>query len=125
MIGIVVSKTYPEITEEMLKVAKKAAGNHKTKIIYVPGSYDIPYGVQKIIQEVNGVVTLGAVIEGKTDHDKIISHSVAKKLLDLQQLHNKPITLGLSGPKMTRQEAIDRIPRAAEVMHACIELCKL
>ena len=66
-IGIVVSETYADITESMLVVAKKQAEllNLEIKeIIYVPGCYDMPLVIKKMLlkSDIEAVVTLGAII---------------------------------------------------------------
>ena len=126
-LGIVVSETYWEdITKPMLDLAIKTTSEHKAdvEIIHVPGSFDIPLFVKKLLQKekIDGVVTLGALVEGQTDHDRVISDSVAKSLIDLSLQFNKPVVLGINGPKMTRQQGIDRINRAEKVTLACIEM---
>ncbi|PIN73993.1 6,7-dimethyl-8-ribityllumazine synthase [Candidatus Woesearchaeota archaeon CG10_big_fil_rev_8_21_14_0_10_45_16] len=126
-LGIVVSETYWELlTSKMLDLALKTAKENKveTEVLKVPGSFDIPYGTQILLEKekIDGVVTLGAVVQGKTDHDGVISYAVANKLLDLQQKYEKPVVLGINGPKMNREQAIERIPRAAEVTKACIQM---
>jgi 6,7-dimethyl-8-ribityllumazine synthase len=126
-LGIVVSETYWEdITSKMLEQAIKTAKSEEVEveIIKVPGSYDIPLPVKLLLKknEIDGVVTLGAVVEGKTDHDAIISDAVAKSLIELSLEFEKPVVLGINGPKMTRQDGIDRIDRAQKVTSACIEL---
>lgn len=128
-IGIVVSETYwDDITSKMLAEAENVAKAAKieTVILKVPGSFDIPLPVKKLLQrhEIEGVVTLGAVLEGDTDHDKIISYTLAKTLQELALEFEKPVLLGVNGPKMMYSAALKRIPRAAEVMKAAIALIK-
>lgn len=113
-LGIVVSDTYADITGQMLEVAKRHAeflGAGVLKVIRVPGSFDMPLAAKTMLesQEIDGVVALGAVIEGETDHDNIVSHNAARKLADLSLQYNKPVSLGISGPKMSRMEAMKRI----------------
>ena len=115
-IGIVVSDTYRDITEAMLSVAKEHAEflNVKvSKIINVPGSFEAPLAVKKLLSssEIDGVVTLGAVIEGDTDHDNIVANNAARKIMDLSLEFNKPVGLGISGPKMTRMDAMRRVDK--------------
>ena len=126
-IAIVVSEPYwPTITGPMLKLAKEAAEEEgvETVIIKVPGTYDIPFGVLTVIENVDGVVTLGAVVQGQTAHDEVICNVVASKLLDLSLEFQTPVVLGINGPKMSLQNGIARISRAREVTKACIQMVK-
>jgi 6,7-dimethyl-8-ribityllumazine synthase len=124
-IAIVVSQWYwEEITGKMCALSEKTTTDAGCDVVVckVPGSFEIPWGVQRVIENVDGVVTLGAVIEGETDHDKVISHAIAAKILDLSLHYKKPVVLGVNGPGMTKQQAIERIGRAKEVTESCIEM---
>jgi 6,7-dimethyl-8-ribityllumazine synthase len=128
-IGIVVTQWYWEdITSKMLEQAKKIAINNDAefKVVKVPGSFEIPFATKKLLEkdDINGVVTLGAIIQGSTKHDDIIAHTVAKSITELSLEFNKPVVLGVNGPGMSRDQAIERIERAADVTRACIEMIK-
>ncbi|HIH38879.1 6,7-dimethyl-8-ribityllumazine synthase [Candidatus Woesearchaeota archaeon] len=126
-IGIVAAEFYPEITDQMLDIAMHTAKNEGSavkKVIRVPGSFDVPLAVKKLLEddEIAGVITLGAIIKGKTDHDQVIGNATAKTLQELSLQFNKPVVLGINGPGMTRQDALARIPRAEHVTKALISL---
>ena len=128
-LGIVVSTWYWEdITSKMLDLAVKKAKEHgiETEIVKVPGSHDITLGVKRLLKkkEIDGVVTLGAVVQGKTYHDVVIMHALAKTLQELSLEFEKPVMLGVNGPRMTLEQAIERIQRAEDVMEACIKWLK-
>ena len=77
-----VSEFNQEVTSRMLSVAQEKAETLKLKIIYtcqVPGAYDMPIIVEALLQKknVDGVVTLGAIVKGQTKHDEVIAHSAA------------------------------------------------
>jgi len=59
--------------------------------------------------EIDAVVTLGAVIKGETKHDEIVATQTARKLLDLAVEYGKPVTLGIIGHGVTREQATERI----------------
>ena len=126
-IGIVVSEWYwEEITSKMVEYAVKAASEEGVEVVIVraPGSFDIPLPAKRLLkkEDIDGVVTLGAVIQGRTDHDGVISYSLTKTLHELSLEFEKPVMLGVNGPKMSKEQAIERIPRAAEVMKSCIKM---
>ena len=115
-IGIVVSEFNYDITEMMLKKAVEHAeflGMKVSKIFRVPGAFDAPYGVKQLIESVDGVAVIGAVIEGSTDHDEVVAMHAARKLMDLGLEHNKPVTLGIIGPGVNRIGAEERIEEYA------------
>lgn len=128
-IGIVVSEFNYDITSMMLERAKSHAeflGANVVKVIQVPGVYDIPLAVKVLLKDnsVDGVVTLGCVIEGETEHDQIVIQNAARKITDLSLEFTKPATLGITGPGMTRLQAEDRIENAKNAMEACVKMLK-
>jgi 6,7-dimethyl-8-ribityllumazine synthase len=118
-IGIVVSDFNKEITlkmeEKALSVAKELNAD-VVENIHVQGSFEIPIITSKLLKnkEIQGVVALGAVIQGGTDHDVIIMNSIVPKLLDLSLQYNKPVSLGILGPRITRAQAEERAEKYAE-----------
>ena len=129
-IAIVVSKFNYEITSKMEKKALQHAKKLKVeiaKIIKVPGAFEIPLAVSKVISDKNiaGIVALGAVIKGETDHDVVITRSVAKKLLDLSVKFKKPVSLGILGPNIT-WELADRkkVEYAARAVESVVKMLR-
>ena len=117
-LGMVVSTFNYEITGEMARKAQQRAkevGARIVKIVEVPGSFEIPLAVKELLEDKNieGVVTIGTIIKGGTDHDNVVAHNVAGKLLDLSCEYNKPVSLGISGPNITWQQSEKRIEEYA------------
>lgn len=115
-IGIVVSEFNNQITFDMLDEAKKyiASEHYKAKILYtckVPGVFDMPLMVEELLKKKNidAVVTLGAVIKGETSHDKVITNATVKLIGELSLKYQKPVSLGITGPDMTLEQAEVRI----------------
>ena len=118
-IAIVVAEFNSEITSKMLDLAIERAKILKMNVKYtskVPGVFDMPLLIDTLLQkkDVDAVVTLGAVIKGQTKHDELISHVTAKALADLSIKHQKPVTLGITGPGMSDRQAHQRIRPVAE-----------
>lgn len=128
-IGIVVSEYNYDITYLMLERAKEHANFLKVdieQIIKTPGVFEIPLATKKLLarKDVDGVVTLGAVIEGETEHDEVIMQHAARKIIDLGLEYNKPVGLGISGPGMTRLQAQERIEKAKEAVESVVKMCQ-
>jgi 6,7-dimethyl-8-ribityllumazine synthase len=129
-IAIVVSEFNKEVTSRMLSVAEEKAKSLKLKITYiceVPGAYDMPIIVDGLLQKknVDGVVTLGAIIKGQTKHDEVIAHSTAKSLTELSLKYQKPVSLGITGPGMQQRQAYARIrPVAERAVEAMVKITK-
>ena len=65
-------------------------------------------------KDVDGIVTLGAVIKGQTKHDEVITNAVAARISKLSIKYQKPISLGISGPGMSERQAFARIRPVSE-----------
>jgi len=128
-LGAVVSEFNYDITQMMLELAREHAkflDSEITKVISVPGVFDMPLAVKKLLKEddVDAVVTLGAVIEGSTSHDEIVVQHASRKIADLALEYDKPVALGISGPKMTRLEAHQRVDYAKRAVEAAVKMCE-
>ena len=129
-IGVVVSEFNFDITSMMLERAKAHAqflDVNIAKVMTVPGVFDMPLAVKKLVRDkaIDGVITLGAVIEGETDHDQIVMQNAARKIADLAVEYDKPVTLGISGPGETRLQAQDRIEKGRDALESCVKLLRL
>lgn len=128
-IGIVVSEFNFDITQMMLERAKAHAEFlevNVAKVMTVPGVFDMPLAVKRMVEDKNidGVVTLGCVIEGETGHDEIVISNAARKIADLSVESGKPVSLGITGPKMTRLQAEDRIEKGRDAVESCVKMLK-
>lgn len=120
-LAIVVAEFNKEITNEMLEIAishSKKLNMHIKKICHVPGTFDMPLVVEKLLkkEQIDVVVTLGAVIKGETGHDQVIANNTARLLSNLSLKYQKPVTLGITGPDMTLKQAKQRakiVPKRA------------
>ena len=97
------------------------------KLIDVPGAFDIPGAVRRILDNDNCkiIVTLGCVIKGETAHFEYISESVTKQIMELSlNKNNIPVLYGIL-TTYNYQQALDRIKndnsnKGYEVMSAAI-----
>ena len=101
-IGIVASEFHHDIVMEMINLAQEHAkflDAEINTIIKVPGVFDMPLAVKKLLEaeDIDAVVTLGAVIEGETEHDEIVIQHTARKITDLSVEYNKPVGLLFAG----------------------------
>lgn len=127
-LAIVVSEFNSEVTLKMLDRAKYHADKIGAKIsyvLYVPGVFDMPLAVERLLKRknVDAVVTLGAVIKGDTRHDDIVAENAARLMADLSLKHDKPVALGITGPGMTVNQAIERVnPVPTRTVEAAVNM---
>ncbi len=117
-LAIVVSEFNYDITYLMLQKALdhvKFLGATVAYVVKAHGSFDMPTLVRAVLEkdEVDAIVAIGVVIKGETQHDEVIAHQTARKLLDLSTEFGKPVTLGIIGPGATRAQALARVEEYA------------
>ena len=127
-IGAVVAEFNFDLTKMMLELAKEEAkvlDAEVSKVVVVPGVFDMPLEIKKLLEkeDIDAVITLGAVIEGATDHDQIVAQHASRKITDLSLEYNKPLALGISGPGMTRLDAHKRIDYGKRAVEAAVKMC--
>jgi 6,7-dimethyl-8-ribityllumazine synthase len=113
-VAIVVSEFNSEITFQMLDMAIIHAQKLKVElryVCYVPGSFDMPLMIEELLKrkDIDAAITIGAIIKGETRHDNIVAENAARLIADLSLKYTKPVSLGISGPDMTIEQAKDRI----------------
>jgi 6,7-dimethyl-8-ribityllumazine synthase len=129
-LALVVAEFNYDVTQLMLQKAidhAKFLGAEVVYVVKVPGVYDIPIVLKDLVtkEEVDAVVTLGAVIQGATKHDEVVAHQAARKILDISVESGKPITLGVIGPGANRLQALERVEEyARRAVEAAVKLAK-
>ena len=126
-LGIVVSEFNYDINQMMLERAEEHAeflGAEVEEVLRVPGVFDMPLGIKKLLEKdnIDGVVTLGCVIKGETKHDETVMSHAARKITDLELEYDKPVSLGITGPGMSRMQAEERIERAKNAVESAVKM---
>jgi len=128
-VGLVAARFNEEITGRMQQKAMAVIEEERVKveIVQVPGAYDMPLAVKKMLMDkrIHAVVALAAVIRGDTRHDDAIARDTAKRLGELSLEFNKPVALGMIGPGASWEEAEERAEEYAErSVRTAVELVK-
>jgi 6,7-dimethyl-8-ribityllumazine synthase len=126
-LGFVIAEFNRDLTYQMELLGREHAeflGATVKETIMVPGVYDMPLAIKKLCEreDIDAVVTIGAVIEGATKHDEIVVQHASRKITDLSLEYNKPVTLGIAGPGMTRLEAHQRVDYAKRAVEAAVKM---
>ncbi|MBU3967490.1 MAG: 6,7-dimethyl-8-ribityllumazine synthase [Euryarchaeota archaeon] len=129
-LGFVVSEFNRDLTSQMEILGKEHAaflGASVDKVLYVPGVFDMPLAVKKLAQDkdIDAIVTIGCVIQGATKHDEIVIQHASRKMADLALEYGKPVTLGVSGPGMSRLDAFERIEYAKRAVEAAVKMIRM
>lgn len=126
-IGLVAAEFNYEVTSLMIERARAEADFLGVKIVKemkVPGVFEIPLAVQRMLSkdDVDAVITLGAVITGETKHDEVVVAQASRKVMDLGLEFDKPVGFGITGPGMTELQAMDRIEKGRDVVDAVVKM---
>ena len=93
---IIIANYYKDISLGLLKSAMKTLPNsYKTKIIKVPGVFEIPVTISKNLKKYDGFIALGCVIKGRTPHFDFISQASTNAIMKLSIETKKPIGNGI------------------------------
>lgn len=113
-IGIVVSEWNDHITNKLLEGAVQTFldnGVPESQLLIrkVPGAFELPLGAQWLLEsgEVDGVITIGVVIQGETRHFDFVCHGATQGIMDTMLKYNKPVSFCLLTDN-TEQQSIDR-----------------
>src|SRR2546422_11683704 len=76
-LAIVAAEFNRDVTDRMVEKAlarAKERGVRVTSVVRVPGTFEIPLAVQRLLErpDVDGAVAIGAVIKGETLHDEAL-----------------------------------------------------
>ena len=101
-IAIVIARFNNFITSKLLEGALDAIQRHNGNLenvdtYWVPGSFEIPLLTAKLAKskKYNGIICLGTVIQGETDHYQFVANSVTKGIANLSLQYDLPIMFGV------------------------------
>ena len=105
---IVSSNYYKVISKNLLRSAIESLKEKaETKIIEVPGSFEIPVIISRNISEYDGFIALGCIIKGETPHFSFISQSITNEIMKLSVDFKKPIGNGII-TSLNKEQALVR-----------------
>ena len=125
-ICIVQSIYNEDITSKLLHGAIKELKSNKVKeikIVKVPGSFEIPQVISKLINKYDGFIAIGCIIKGKTANFDLICRAIVNGIMNLSINNKKPITNGLI-TSYNRKQALQRICNGKEAAKAILEVLR-
>ena len=99
-IGIVVADFNETVTKQLVQGATEMLAKFNLEnvdVYHVPGAFEIPFMTKQLLakKEYDGILALGAVIKGETDHYDLICQNVASGVMNLNLTRIIPITFGI------------------------------
>jgi 6,7-dimethyl-8-ribityllumazine synthase len=110
--AIVVGRFYEDLAERLVEGARaelSEAGVEAVEVFDVPGAYELPLAASYAAASgrYDGVVCLGAVIRGDTDHYNYVCAEAARGIQEVQLRTGVPCGFGVLTVD-TMQQALDR-----------------
>lgn len=130
-IAIIATSFHKQNMNLMVKEAKKTAkqeGLSIAKEVWVPGSYEIPLALKKILssKEIDGAVVLGIIERGETKHGLVMGIVVHNAVVSLELESGKPVGMGILGPEILPEKIPSRLkPYAKRAVLALKEMLKI
>ncbi len=99
-IGIVVSRFNELVSKSLLGGALDCLKRHGAKdenigVAWVPGAFEIPLIVKKMIKDYDAIICLGAIIRGGTAHFEYIANEAAKGVAKVSLDAEIPVVFGI------------------------------
>ena len=123
----IVQSTYNNhITYPMIEIAAKELRINKInsfKVLKVPGSFEIPQAMSRIIKKYDGFIAIGCIIKGQTKNFDLISSAITSGIMHLSIQNKKPIGNAII-TSFNEKQALKRKNNAKEAAKAVIEVLK-
>ena len=126
-ICIVYSLYNENITKKMFERAVKllkSKGVTSIKILKVPGSFEIPQVLSRVINKYDGFIVIGCIIKGKTKNFDLICSAITNGIMGLSIKNKKPIGNGLI-TSFNEKQALQRLNNGKEAAQAVLDVLKI
>ena len=115
----ITSKLYYSAINELKKYNLK-----KIDLIKVPGAFEIPVTISKIIKKYDGLIAVGCIIKGETANFDLISHAITNGLIKISIANKKPIGNSVL-TLFNKKQAYKRFNRGKEAAKAVFQVLKI
>ena len=130
---IVEARFYDKIADSLFEGASRvlSANGHGIERISVPGVFEIPAAVNFAWQtdRYDGVVTLGCVIRGQTDHYEHICREVSRALMDMSVVDEMPHGFGIltceNGEQAYERADVTKRDIGGRAAQACLAMIEI
>jgi 6,7-dimethyl-8-ribityllumazine synthase len=134
--AVVVSRFNEAVTRSLLQgaldcLARCGAARDDVEVVWVPGSWEIPLAARALAGSgrFQGIVALGALIQGETSHFDVLAQSVGRALSRVGVETGVPIGFGVL-TTYTMEQAVERASaeggnKGWEAAQAAVEMADL
>lgn len=133
-ITVVVSRFNQDVSSALLNgahetLARLGISADSIDTIWVPGAFEIPGTIRRILPRYDAAIALGAVIRGETPHFDFVASAVATGVAELAHQGETPVIFGVLTCNTT-EEAQARAGgkagnKGSDAALACVEMLSL
>ena len=133
-IGVVFSEWNPEVTGALRDGCLQTLKEHGVERVHcvsVPGSFELPYAAQHLIQKegMDAVICLGCIIQGETRHFEFIAQACADGIMRVGLDNNTPVIFGVLTTQ-NMEQAVQRSGgthgnKGVEAAYTCLKMLML
>lgn len=112
-LAILTTTINPATIAEMEAAAQAEIKTQAAELIVTSktlGCLDMPIIAKQLFarEDVDGLVVLGAVAKGDTQHDELVVNTMTQAIVQLSLQYNKPVGFGVIGPGATKEQFKNR-----------------
>ena len=127
-VGVVIGEFHNTLMDRMLEDARVAAVSMNAtidEVVWVPGTYEAPLVVEKMLEsDLDAVVVVGYIEKGSTLHGQEMGATCSLVFKQLELEYSKPVGMGIIGPGATAEQAEGRVAYAGNAMRAAIRMAR-
>ena len=127
-VGVVIGEFHNTLMDRMLEDARVAAVSMNAvvdQVVWVPGTYEAPLVVEKMLaSDLDAVVVVGYIEKGSTLHGQEMGATCSLVFKQLELEYSKPVGMGIIGPGATAEQAEGRVAYAGNAMRAAIRMAR-
>ena len=126
-ICIVQSVQNEDITEKLSFGANeelKNSGINKVDIVKVPGAFEIPGTITRLIKKYDGFIAIGCVIKGETANFDLICNAITNGIMQISINEKKPVGNAIL-TCFNKDQAFKRVDKGKEAARAVLEVLKI
>ena len=126
-ICIVVSSYNDSITKMLCLSALKELKKYnfqKIKVFKVPGAFEIPVVISKLINSYDGFIAIGCIIKGQTANFDLISQAITNAIMNISISSSKPIGNSIL-TLLNKKQAKKRFNKGKEAAEAVYNVLKI
>jgi 6,7-dimethyl-8-ribityllumazine synthase len=126
-LAIIAADFNKAIVDPMIAAAEETAASlgATTTVTRIPGCYEMPIVCNALLESgrVDGIVAIGYIERGETQHGEVMGHVVHDALVRLQLEYRRPVGIGIIGPGATLEQAqVRNVPYARAAVEAALKV---